>query len=106
MKCKTPEPKHVWRLAAIAAPVVLVAGCSPETESQPVRSGSVPASTPTAAGQSMSALRPSSGTTPVRITIGDVGYWDGITRIGRLDGSLDALSNQSGDFTAKVELSQ
>jgi hypothetical protein len=26
--------------------------------------------------------------------------------IARLDGSLDALSNQSGDLTAKVELSQ
>ncbi|MCX4834283.1 MULTISPECIES: cyclophilin-like fold protein [unclassified Streptomyces] len=34
---------------------------------------------------------------------GDVDYWDGIARIGRIDSSdLAAISGQSGDFTATV----
>ena len=37
---------------------------------------------------------------------GDVGYFNGIVRLGQFDGSLDALINQTGDFTAKIELAK
>jgi len=35
---------------------------------------------------------------------GDVGYFNGIMRIGQFDGSLDAIANQTGEFTARIEL--
>lgn len=35
---------------------------------------------------------------------GDVGYFRGIVRIGRFDGSMEVIANQTGDFTATVEL--
>jgi len=35
---------------------------------------------------------------------GDVGYFNGIVRIGQFDGSMDAISSQTGDFTATIEL--
>lgn len=35
---------------------------------------------------------------------GDVAYWNGIMRIGHLDGDMDALAALSGDFSATVEL--
>jgi hypothetical protein len=34
---------------------------------------------------------------------GDVGYWTGIMRIGKFDGDMGAIAQQSGDFTATVE---
>jgi len=34
---------------------------------------------------------------------GDVGYWDGIARIGRIDGDLSVISSQTRDFTAMLE---
>ncbi len=36
----------------------------------------------------------------------DVGYFNGIVRIGQFDGSVDAIVNQAGDFTARIELAQ
>ena len=35
---------------------------------------------------------------------GDVGYFNGIVRIGQFDGSMDAITSQTGDFTARIEL--
>jgi len=35
---------------------------------------------------------------------GDVGYFNGIVRIGQFDGTMDTISSQAGDFTAKIEL--
>jgi len=35
---------------------------------------------------------------------GDVGYFNGIVRIGQFDGSVDAIAGQTGDFTARIEL--
>jgi hypothetical protein len=35
---------------------------------------------------------------------GDVGYFDGIVRIGRFDGSMEVIANETGDFRATVEL--
>lgn len=35
---------------------------------------------------------------------GDVGYFTGIVRIGQFDGSMDAITSQTGDFTARIEL--
>jgi hypothetical protein len=35
---------------------------------------------------------------------GDVDYWTGIMRIGHFDGDMQALSAQSGDFDATIEL--
>jgi hypothetical protein len=35
---------------------------------------------------------------------GDVGYFNGIVRIGQFDGNMDAITSQSGDFTARIEL--
>lgn len=35
---------------------------------------------------------------------GDVGYFNGIVRIGQFDGSMDAITQQTGDFTARIEL--
>jgi hypothetical protein len=35
---------------------------------------------------------------------GDVSYWDGIARIGRIDGDVNLIAEQSGDFTATLEL--
>lgn len=35
---------------------------------------------------------------------GDVGYFSGIVRIGQFDGNMDAISSQTGDFTARIEL--
>jgi hypothetical protein len=35
---------------------------------------------------------------------GDVGYFNGIVRIGQFDGSVDAIASQTGDFTARIEL--
>ncbi len=37
---------------------------------------------------------------------GDVGYWTGITPIGEVDGDIQAVAEQSGDFSATVELAQ
>ena len=34
----------------------------------------------------------------------DVGYFNGIVRIGQFDGDMDAIISQTGDFTAKIEL--
>jgi hypothetical protein len=35
---------------------------------------------------------------------GNVGYWDGIVRIGELEGDPDVLRAQTGPFSATVEL--
>jgi len=35
---------------------------------------------------------------------GDVGYFNGIVRIGQFDGAMDALTSQTGDFTARIGL--
>jgi hypothetical protein len=35
---------------------------------------------------------------------GDVGYWNGIARIGMFDSSMDVIKDQTGDFTATIEL--
>lgn len=35
---------------------------------------------------------------------GDVGYFNGIVRIGQFDSNMDAITSQSSDFTAKIEL--
>ena len=37
---------------------------------------------------------------------GDVGYFNGIVRIGHYDGSMDAIVNQTDDFTATIELAK
>lgn len=34
---------------------------------------------------------------------GDVGYWDGIVRIGTIHGDLSVISDQNDDFTATLE---
>ena len=34
----------------------------------------------------------------------DVGYFDGIVRIGQFDGNMDAITSQTGEFTATIEL--
>lgn len=34
---------------------------------------------------------------------GDVGYWDGIVRIGEIDGGMDAIERQSDDFSVTIE---
>ena len=34
----------------------------------------------------------------------DIGYFNGIVRIGQFDGSMEAISSQTGDFTARIEL--
>jgi hypothetical protein len=34
---------------------------------------------------------------------GDVGYWDGIVRIGRFDGDMQAVAAQHGDFTVSLQ---
>ena len=35
---------------------------------------------------------------------GDVGYFDGIVRLGQFDGSMDVISSQADDFPATIEL--
>lgn len=35
---------------------------------------------------------------------GDVGYFNGIVRIGQFDGNIDAITSQTGDFTVRIEL--
>jgi hypothetical protein len=37
---------------------------------------------------------------------GDVGYFNGIVRIGQVDGTMDALTSQTDDFTARIELAK
>jgi hypothetical protein len=37
---------------------------------------------------------------------GDVGYWDGIARIGMFDGGTDPIEAQTRDFTATIELAR
>lgn len=37
---------------------------------------------------------------------GDVDYWDGIARIGRIHGDLSVISDQTGDFSATLEAPQ
>jgi hypothetical protein len=34
----------------------------------------------------------------------DVGYFSGIVRIGQFDGNMDAITSQTSDFTARIEL--
>ena len=34
----------------------------------------------------------------------DVGYFNGIVRIGQFDGNMDAITSQTSDFTATIEL--
>jgi hypothetical protein len=33
---------------------------------------------------------------------GDVGYWDGIVRIGSFDGGVESIASLSGDFVATI----
>jgi hypothetical protein len=35
---------------------------------------------------------------------GGVGYFNGIVRIGQFDGNMDAITSQTGDLTATIEL--
>lgn len=37
---------------------------------------------------------------------GDVGYFNGIVRIGQFDGNMDAITSQTDDFTARIELAK
>ena len=34
----------------------------------------------------------------------DVGYFNGIVRIGQFDGNVDAITNQTHDFAVRIEL--
>jgi len=34
----------------------------------------------------------------------DVGYWDGIVRLGAFDSDMEAIRSQTGPFTATIEL--
>ena len=34
---------------------------------------------------------------------GDVGFWNGIVRIGEFDAGMDAIERQSGDFSVRIE---
>jgi hypothetical protein len=34
----------------------------------------------------------------------DVGYFTGIVRLGQFDGDMDAITSQTGNFTARIEL--
>ena len=34
---------------------------------------------------------------------GEVGFWNGIVRIGEFDGEMDAIERQSGDFSVTIE---
>jgi len=36
----------------------------------------------------------------------DVGYFPGIVRIGQFEGNMDAITSQTGDFTARIELGE
>jgi hypothetical protein len=36
----------------------------------------------------------------------DVGYFNGIVRLGQFDGSVEAIANQRGDFPARIELAE
>jgi hypothetical protein len=36
----------------------------------------------------------------------DVGYFTGIVRIGQFDGDMDAITSQTGNFTARIELTE
>ncbi len=36
----------------------------------------------------------------------EVGYFNGIVRLGQFDGSMDAISSQTGTFTARIELAK
>lgn len=33
----------------------------------------------------------------------DVGYFTGIVRLGQFDGEMNAITNQTGDFTVRIE---
>jgi hypothetical protein len=35
---------------------------------------------------------------------GDVGYFNGIVRLGQFDGDMAAITSQTGDFIVKIEL--
>lgn len=37
---------------------------------------------------------------------GEVDYWDGIARIGRIHGDLSVISDQTGDFNATLEAAE
>lgn len=37
---------------------------------------------------------------------GDVGYFNGIIRIGQFDGNLEAILSQTSEFTARIELAK
>ena len=37
---------------------------------------------------------------------GDVGFWNGIVRIGEFDGEMDAIERQSDDFSVTIELAE
>ena len=37
---------------------------------------------------------------------GDVGYFSGIVRIGQFDGNMDAITSQTGNFSARIELAK
>ena len=36
----------------------------------------------------------------------DVGYFNGIVRIGQFDSDMDVIASQVGDFTATIELAK
>jgi hypothetical protein len=37
---------------------------------------------------------------------GDVDYWDGIARIGRIQGNISIISDQTEDFSATLETAE
>jgi hypothetical protein len=36
----------------------------------------------------------------------DVGYFNGIVRIGQFEGNMDAITQRAGDFSARIELAK
>jgi len=36
----------------------------------------------------------------------DIGYFTGIVRIGQFDGDMDAITSQTGNFAARIELAK
>ncbi len=37
---------------------------------------------------------------------GDVGYFSGIVRIGQFDGNMDAITSETSNFSARIELAK
>lgn len=105
--------RHALVLSALVAMSLSACGGAGEDGDQDTGARDASASAPSPSPSPASGEQPAraSDGTPIRITFGateltygsDAPFFNGIVRIGELDGDTDALERQSEDFSVTIE---